>query len=316
MNREQKARLELFLAEIVRLISVQRSQIAVDRLETALSELPPRQRDVLVERRLVSKRKTLDELGQILGVTRERVRQIERRAENKLRSLGLDFEWPFGDRLVRIAEAVEYLGGSPDVVAEIRDGTNAASGEAVGIRAYIYLAGVSVATGYVGSGPAWAHLEAALTQLDGFNSAALPLIRRKLERLIPNITSEELAILLSDRGIRLSTGEVRRSEGTNLDRVKAAFATAGRSLSKAEVAQATGLSQRQVSAVLGRGEEFDWVGRGLFAPADWRLPPYAGTEQALADELRYRGGAAGVSELIAAVQMKFGCTSSSCQIYL
>jgi len=53
-------------------------------LVEALSELNEREKHILTERRLTEEPKTLEELSQVYGVSRERVRQIEVRAFDKL----------------------------------------------------------------------------------------------------------------------------------------------------------------------------------------------------------------------------------------
>jgi RNA polymerase sigma-32 factor len=53
-------------------------------LVEALSALNQRERDILTERRLTEDPKTLEELSQVYAVSRERVRQIEVRAFEKL----------------------------------------------------------------------------------------------------------------------------------------------------------------------------------------------------------------------------------------
>ena len=53
-------------------------------LTEALSSLNPREAQILTERRLIDEPKTLEELSQTFGVSRERVRQIEVRAFEKL----------------------------------------------------------------------------------------------------------------------------------------------------------------------------------------------------------------------------------------
>jgi RNA polymerase sigma-32 factor len=53
-------------------------------LTTALAELTDRERDILENRRLKDEPATLEELSQKYGVSRERVRQIEVRAFEKL----------------------------------------------------------------------------------------------------------------------------------------------------------------------------------------------------------------------------------------
>lgn len=53
-------------------------------LKRAMSELTPRERRIIEERRLTDEPRTLEEIGQDLGVSRERIRQIENRAFAKL----------------------------------------------------------------------------------------------------------------------------------------------------------------------------------------------------------------------------------------
>ncbi len=54
-------------------------------LAEALSELSPREQTIIRQRRLTDEGATLEELGRELGVSKERVRQLESRALNKLR---------------------------------------------------------------------------------------------------------------------------------------------------------------------------------------------------------------------------------------
>lgn len=54
-------------------------------LAAALAELSPRERRIIDERRLRDEGATLEELGQSLGVSKERVRQLESRALSKLK---------------------------------------------------------------------------------------------------------------------------------------------------------------------------------------------------------------------------------------
>jgi len=54
-------------------------------LEAALGELSDREQKIIRERRLVDEGATLEQLGRALGVSKERVRQLEQRALGKLR---------------------------------------------------------------------------------------------------------------------------------------------------------------------------------------------------------------------------------------
>ncbi len=64
-------------------------------LAEALTRLKPRQQQVLVERFGLNggKPKTLEEVGKILGITRERVRQLETRALRELRQVAPSLEY-------------------------------------------------------------------------------------------------------------------------------------------------------------------------------------------------------------------------------
>jgi RNA polymerase sigma-32 factor len=55
-----------------------------DMLNSAMTDLNDRERDILTQRRLVDEVKTLEELSEIYNVSRERIRQIEVRAFEKL----------------------------------------------------------------------------------------------------------------------------------------------------------------------------------------------------------------------------------------
>ena len=62
----------------------QEAEVRHDMLVSAMDSLNDREKHILVERRLAEDPKTLEELSQVYGVSRERVRQIEVRAFEKL----------------------------------------------------------------------------------------------------------------------------------------------------------------------------------------------------------------------------------------
>jgi RNA polymerase sigma-32 factor len=61
-------------------------QVRHDLLLQAMDGLNERERTILTERRLVDEPKTLEDLSQVFGVSRERIRQIEVRAFEKLQA--------------------------------------------------------------------------------------------------------------------------------------------------------------------------------------------------------------------------------------
>lgn len=69
------------------LIADQRDQILSNRIRTALGSLNERERIIVSERCMAENPVTLDNLGHRFGISRERVRQIEKRALEKLQDV-------------------------------------------------------------------------------------------------------------------------------------------------------------------------------------------------------------------------------------
>jgi RNA polymerase sigma-32 factor len=67
-----------------RVADAQEADVRHDMLVSAMESLNDREKHILTERRLTDDPKTLEELSQVYGVSRERVRQIEVRAFEKL----------------------------------------------------------------------------------------------------------------------------------------------------------------------------------------------------------------------------------------
>jgi RNA polymerase sigma-32 factor len=54
-------------------------------LKKVVSELSPRERRIVKQRWLTDQPKTLEQLGEVFGVSKERVRQLEERAKRRMR---------------------------------------------------------------------------------------------------------------------------------------------------------------------------------------------------------------------------------------
>ncbi|MEE2740148.1 MAG: RNA polymerase sigma factor RpoH [Pseudomonadota bacterium] len=76
-----------------------------DMLVEAMDDLNDREKHILAERRLAEEPKTLEELSQVYGVSRERVRQIEVRAFEKLQKAMMRIAGGRLDKLARLATA-------------------------------------------------------------------------------------------------------------------------------------------------------------------------------------------------------------------
>ena len=69
-----------------RIAEDEETRVRHDLLMSALESLNDREKHILMERRLADEPKTLEELSQVYGVSRERIRQIEVRAFEKLQA--------------------------------------------------------------------------------------------------------------------------------------------------------------------------------------------------------------------------------------
>ncbi|SCW49884.1 RNA polymerase, sigma 32 subunit, RpoH [Sphingobium faniae] len=83
-----------------RVADKQEREMRHDMLVEAMDDLNDREKHILAERRLAEEPKTLEELSQVYGVSRERVRQIEVRAFEKLQKAMMRIA---GDRLGKMA---------------------------------------------------------------------------------------------------------------------------------------------------------------------------------------------------------------------
>ncbi|PHR58707.1 MAG: RNA polymerase sigma factor RpoH [Robiginitomaculum sp.] len=77
---------ENFVGQDVVLGNAQEHDARMDLLKDAMKDLNEREQHILSERRLAEKPKTLEELAKVYSVSRERIRQIEARAFEKLQA--------------------------------------------------------------------------------------------------------------------------------------------------------------------------------------------------------------------------------------
>ena len=89
MREDSEGQWQDFLVDVdplqdERLAESQEKTVRHDMLTEAMDALNDREKHILAERRLADDPKTLEELSQVYGVSRERVRQIEVRAFDKL----------------------------------------------------------------------------------------------------------------------------------------------------------------------------------------------------------------------------------------
>ncbi len=71
----------------------QEAQLERVRLNLAIAQLPAREQEIIQRRHLAEKAETLEMVGQRLGISRERVRQLESRALQRIRNWVAEDSW-------------------------------------------------------------------------------------------------------------------------------------------------------------------------------------------------------------------------------
>jgi len=96
-------------AQDAEISSAQEQQIVSSRVVAALARLDPRERFIVEQRVMSDRPMTLKELGEHFGFSRERARQLEIRAKDKLKqelhALATEIDWPTDGTPVEIDDA-------------------------------------------------------------------------------------------------------------------------------------------------------------------------------------------------------------------
>jgi len=97
------------MAQDAEISSAQEQQIVSSRVVAALTRLDPRERFIVEQRVMSDRPMTLKELGEHFGFSRERARQLEIRAKDKLKqelhTLADEIDWPTDGTPVEIDDA-------------------------------------------------------------------------------------------------------------------------------------------------------------------------------------------------------------------
>jgi hypothetical protein len=294
---------------------------AFEAIREVVQSLPEREVRIYALRHVRRRqRPTLEDIGREIDCTRERVRQIESKVHSKLSDAMSHvtelFDWSIPNGVVGWPTAVDALGFPPRPVPDW-DAADETSHDEITQQVVLSRLHLEERSGYVAAKEAWLQLQETLSTVKEANGITIGMIRRRLESLVQPLDSEFLASLLTDSGLTLgSDGTIETKPKTQQEVVLRFFERAGQPLTRKQVIDGTGLAEGQVRGLLQRRGVFSWVGKGIFAPSSWGLPLYEGTEAALKEALKARGGTAPMAELTQEVVKRFGCTAVSCKTYL
>ncbi len=287
----------------------------VDDLRNLREDLGPRRARILDGRFYRRKRKTLQELGDELGVTRERVRQLESKVKGRLASLP--------DREVAILAGALALRLDPILRAEELDREiggifSGNSGPEVSLASRL----VRKALGYrerdgVSLTPRAAMVVADLgAEARRMADDAGLIDEAALQEALPDESWRSLWPLLVELcGFRRIDG-LLGLRSTKKARVKAAVLRIGRVATKAEIAERSGLTIHRTASYLSGLEGVVRADRTRWGLAEWVEDAYDGVAGEILQRIDEDGGATRVERLFDELPRLFGTSETTLRAYL
>jgi hypothetical protein len=317
-----RQRLELITAGDV-LDQGQTELDAAGLLERCIGELDGRAQQILARRFFADQPETLDELGQWLEVTRERVRQIEAKARASM----VEFLEP-GGSLELVGAATRELIGAVlplvDLLALMP--ALARSVEAVKQPAWRVLDRLDdayeVEDGWCASPTILAAQTATLTRLQELANQHGVVRIEDLDPLNPNLSEDAGRRALQDwltySGFVLDGDCVFTIPPQSVgDRAAAILSVVGSPMASQDILDRFGV-ERALSSLknaMASDDRFERVDRDRWALTEWGLESYRGVRALVREEVARGGGQIAMDTLVERITSKYSVTASSVVAY-
>lgn len=291
-----------------------------DLLDLALLELQnPRAIEVLYLRTFADKPATLESLGKHLGVTRESVRQIEKKALAELRR-AISSNWVLAvfdgylDQTVQIAMPIR------DLVAKVP----ALIDEVPSLRV-LALNVLTVLDGSVELSDGWCvrggkqEAKAATLRLLRSKGDAFGVVRldRVAEVVLGSNDVEAMRAWAQYCGFVTYRDYVFSATGSVGDYAASILSVLGEPMSVPEITAkfAYDRASRSLANALANDSRFTRVNKDLWGLRSWGLEEYAGIREEITDQLHKHGGTIPVWQLAQQLVEKFGVSDTSVRAY-
>lgn len=283
--------------------------------EAALASLPhPRLRTIVIDRLWPTEKATLEELGRVLGVTRERVRQLELRVATLL-----DGNLEFQAALDRVCGMFRRRVGDVAPIDEFR----------ANLRGFVATAG---------DGRLCEALSGLLTEVAGYvedPELGLAMTRRGRDRV--SQLRERFVEAMDDEGLVSEARTCELLDGTDLSpelvgltpmgdycglrdtvraRARAGLLTLHRPGTYEEIAAAAGTEpSRTLTNAVGSFEDVVRAGKTRWGLASWVEDVYQGIPAEIDQRIRAAGGWVSLDWLVDDITRRFGVAESSVRSY-
>lgn len=295
--------------------STQMLDLIAEHLATVIDELPPVERTILDERMLINHRRTLEDIGQEYGLTRERVRQKQSDLQRKIAScIG-----PTGRQAASlIADDLDLIDTYDKFERSVRLAVPHAEER---IRRLLMLVLIDVAD---------------FKLIDGklVCNRAFTYVKpvKKLAQVLADscglFDREELIDAFPEQGLRRHFMWFQQECGfhemfgllalrrTRKAKLKAALVSLGRPATRPELAEMCGLTNKIASAALSSIPEIVRISRTQWALKDWGLREYKGIVEEIVDYISREGGTASVEPLVEDIAQRFDVKKWSVRAYM
>ena len=287
----------------------------VEQLTILIEGLHPVERTILDERLLLDQRRTLEDIGQEYGLTRERVRQIQsdlvRNIDSCIGHTGRNVALQIAENLdlidsydkfeLRVLQVAPYAEERTrrvliHTLVDIAD-FKLIDGKIVGKRAFDYAKQVKKLAQTLADSCGLFNREELI---EAFPEDGL---RRHFLWFQQECGFHEMFGLLALRRTRKA-------------KLKAALTFLGRPATRPELAQMCGLTNKIASAALSSIPEIVRISRTQWALKDWRLREYKGIVEEIVDYISSEGGIASVEPLIEDIAQRFDVKKWSVRAYM
>jgi len=291
------------------------------KLNDALAGFDERQLSILARRMFADDPVTLDQLGGELGVTRERIRQIESKVRGRL----LDLIAPDGP-LANVAASVRQAIGQVMPLADLLELFPSLAQKVEGVGQPVWRVLDRIDDGYeIEDGwcmapsrtAARADAQAQLQELaDQYGVVRLEAIML-VETSRPQRQHEVTAAWLASCGYIVDGDFVFSRTSSVGDYAAAVLSVAGMPLSSQEIIDrfAYERSAGSLRNAMSVDDRFERVDRDRWALSEWGMDAYAGIRSKIREQVALAGGRAKLNDLIEFITARYSVSASSIVAY-
>ena len=291
------------------------ASVAVGRLEDALLAMSTAQRIVVEHRLLREPRTTLAEVGSLVGVTRERIRQLQVKVDDRLaQALGPEMRLVASVLHEELGPIVEERAFDRHIDARLGTGT--------GLPERFFRRAVVAEIGYTRQHDAY---------IDGQARSVIAELRSRAPELADDvglIEEPRLLATLPDEDWQRHWPLLRRYTGLHglhgslairnsaKARAKAALMSIGRAATREEIAGVCGLSAKQTAGALSNIPSVVRASKDRWALSEWVDDEYEGIVAEIIQRIDEDGGSTTTERLVHELPEKFRVSASSVRTYM